>query len=163
MLRDAFGARHILWLDHGDLSGDDTDGHIDTLARLCPNDTIVYVQCRDERHKDYASLRLMEEELQALRTPDGRPYRLLPLPMAPRSYDDENEDLLPATFANFLILNGAVLMPTYGLYDRDAAAKGVLRQAFPDREIIGVDCNALIKQHGSLHCVTMQYPAAVHL
>jgi agmatine/peptidylarginine deiminase len=163
MLREVFNVRHILWLDHGDLTGDDTDGHIDTLARLCPGDTIVYVQCTDDHHPDYPSLRLMEQELQALRTPDGRPYRLLPLPMAPRSLDDDGEDLLPATFANFLILNGAVLMPTYGLYERDLAAKAVLRQAFPDREIIGVDCNALIKQHGSLHCVTMQYPEAVRL
>ncbi len=163
MLRTELGARHILWLDHGNLTGDDTDGHIDTLARLCPDDTIVYVRCTDKRHVDYPGLHQMEQELQALRTADGRPYRLLPLPMAPRTFDADGAHLLPGTFANFLVLNGAVLMPTYGLIDRDQSAMETLRRAFPGREVIGVDCNALIKQHGSLHCVTMQYPQAVRL
>jgi agmatine/peptidylarginine deiminase len=162
MLREALHAQRILWLDHGDLSGDDTDGHIDTLARLCPEETIVYVQCSDPTHPDYAGLKEMEGELQALHTADGHPYRLLPLPMAPRRYDEEGK-LLPATYANFLILNGAVLMPTYREPQLDDAALDVLRAAFPGREVRGVDCSVLVRQHGSLHCVTMQYPAAVPL
>jgi agmatine/peptidylarginine deiminase len=160
MLRRELSAEHILWLDHGDLTGDDTDGHIDTLARLCPEETIVYVQCTDATHPDYAGLQQMEAELRALRTPQGEAYRLLPLPMAPRRYDAEGQ-LLPATYANFLIVNGAVLLPVYGDEARDREAVAVLQEAFPGREVVGVNCNALIQQHGSLHCVTMQFPREV--
>lgn len=161
MLRGRLGAERVLWLDHGDLTGDDTDGHIDTLARLCPDDTIVYVRCDDTSDPDYEGLAAMERELGALRTADGRAYRLLTLPMAaPAYYDGER---LPATYANFLVMNGAVLMPCYGDAERDAVAAGVLRQAFPDREVVGIDCRVLIRQHGSLHCVTMQYPEGVTL
>ena len=98
----------------------------------------------------------MEEQLQAFRTPDGRPYRLLPLPL-PDAIIHEGERL-PATYANFLIMNEAVLYPTYAQPAKDAEAARVLAEAFPGREIVGIDCRALIKQHGSLHCVTMQYP-----
>lgn len=161
MLRERLGAERVLWLDHGDLTGDDTDGHIDTLARLCPDDTIVYVRCDDPADADYEGLAAMERELGELRTADGRPYRLLPLPMAaPAYYDGER---LPATYANFLVMNGAVLMPCYGDKERDDAAADVLRVAFSDREVVGIDCRVLIRQHGSLHCVTMQYPAGVEL
>jgi agmatine/peptidylarginine deiminase len=162
MLRSTLAARHILWLDHGDLSGDDTDGHIDTLARLCPADTIVYVQCTDPSHPDYAALHAMELELHELRTARGESFRLLPLPMAPRRYDADGA-LLPATYANFLIVNGAVLMPTYRDAATDNDAMAVLQTAFPGREIVGVDCSVLIEQHGSLHCVTMQFPEAVKI
>ena len=159
MLRGRLGAERVLWLDHGALTGDDTDGHIDTLARLCPDDTIVYVRCGDADDADYGGLAAMERDLQSMRTADGRAYRLLPLPMAPPvCYDGER---LPATYANFLVMNGAVLMPCYGDAERDAAAAGVLRTAFPDREVVGIDCRVLMRQHGSLHCVTMQYPAQV--
>ena len=161
MLRTRLGAERVLWLDHGSLEGDDTDGHIDTLARLCPDDTIVYVRCDDTQDPDYAGLAAMERELQALRTADGRAYRLLALPMAaPMYYGGER---LPATYANFLVMNGAVLMPCYGDAARDAAAAEVLRAAFPGREVVGIDCRVLVRQHGSLHCVTMQYPAGVGL
>ena len=156
MLTSLLGAERVLWLDHGNLSGDATDGHIDTLARFCPDDTIVYVQCMDEQDEDYEELRLMEQELKALTTKEGKPYRLLPLPMAKPMYDEDGLRL-PATYANFLIINGAVLMPTYNCEEKDNAAKGVLQMAFPDRKIVGVDCSVLVKQHGSLHCVTMQY------
>ncbi len=161
MLCGRLGAERVLWLDHGSLAGDDTDGHIDTLARLCPDDTIVYVGCDDHTDGDFEGLAAMEGELQALRTADGAPYRLLRLPMAaPAYYDGER---LPATYANFLIMNSAVLMPCYGDGERDAAAAEVLQRAFPDREIVGIDCRVLIRQHGSLHCVTMQYPEGVGL
>ena len=161
MLRERLGAERVLWLDHGSLTGDDTDGHIDTLARLCPDDTIVYVGCDDHTDGDFEGLAAMEGELQALRTADGAPYRLLRLPMAaPAYYDGER---LPATYANYLVMNSAVLMPCYGDGERDAAAAEVLQRAFPDREIVGIDCRVLIRQHGSLHCVTMQYPEGVGL
>lgn len=156
MLRTRLGVERVLWLDDGYLSGDDTDSHIDTLARLCPNDTIVYVQCTDKADEHYDSLARMEQQLKQLKTAEGKPYRLLPLPMADAVYS--NGERLPATYANFLIINGAVLMPTYAQAENDARAMAVLTEAFPDREIVGVDCQVLIRQHGSLHCVTMQFP-----
>ena len=153
-------AERILWLDHGYLAGDDTDSHIDTLARLCPNNTITYVKCDDPTDEHYDELRLMEEQLQAFRTIDGEPYTLIPLPMAAPAYDEDGLRL-PATYANFLIMNGAVLMPTYGHPDLDEKAKCQLQKAFPKYEIVGIDCQALIIQHGSLHCCTMQFPLGV--
>lgn len=158
-LRSAFHLQRILWLDHGYLAGDDTDSHIDTLARLCPDDTIVYVQCLDPTDEHYKALRRMEEQLKTFCTLSGEPYRLLPLPMA--DCIEEEGERLPATYANFLILNDAVLYPTYRQPEKDAAARDVLQKAFPKHEVVGIDCRALIKQHGSLHCVTMQYPAGV--
>ena len=157
-LRLWLGAERIVWLQHGSLIGDDTDGHIDTLVRICPNDTLLYTG-GDENHPDLA---LMEQELQALRTLDGRPYRLLKLPL-PRPIYDRGEGLevrgerLPATYANYLVINGAVLVPTYNQPDLDAEAMRMVGEAYPEREIVGIDCRAVIRQHGSLHCCTMQY------
>lgn len=159
-LKETFGLQRVLWLDHGYLAGDDTDSHIDTLARFAPGNTIVYVQCTDPTDEHYEALRRMEEQLRTFTTLEGTPYRLLPLPMANAVYD-ENGERLPATYANFLIMNDAVLYPTYRQPANDQAAAQVLQQAFPDREIVGIDCSPLIRQHGSLHCVTMQYPKDV--
>ena len=150
-LKTYLGAERIVWLEHGSLMGDDTDGHIDTLVRICPDDTLLYTG-GDEGHPDLA---LMEQELQALRTLDGKPYRLLKLPLPRPVYDDGER--LPATYANYLVINGAVLVPTYNQPDLDAEALRTIGEAFPDREIVGIDCRAVIKQHGSLHCCTMQY------
>lgn len=158
-LMDTFHAQRVLWLDHGYLAGDDTDSHIDTLARFCSPDTIAYVQCSNPADEHYEALKRMEEQLKSFRTLSGKPYRLLPLPMAHSIVEDGER--LPATYANFLIINGAVLYPTYGQPENDIRAAGVLKEAFPDREIIGIDCRVLIKQHGSLHCITMQYPTGV--
>lgn len=160
-LKEHFQLKQVLWLEHGYLAGDDTDSHVDTLARLCPNDTIVYVQCNDPEDEHYEQLQGMEADLQTFRTLDGQPYRLLALPMADAAFDEAGERL-PATYANFLIMNQAVLYPTYNQPDNDEKAREVLAEAFPGREIVGVDCRALIKQHGSLHCVTMQYPVGVY-
>ena len=160
-LKETFNLKQVLWLKHGYLAGDDTDSHVDTLARFCPDDTIVYVKCTNEKDEHYKELAMMEEELKAFRTLDGRPYRLLPLPMASAVYDEEHHRL-PATYANFLIMNEAVLYPTYADFVNDMRAKEVLAEAFPGREIVGIDCTALIKQHGSLHCATMQYPEGVY-
>lgn len=157
-LAKAFGFDHFLWLQHGYLAGDDTDSHVDTLARLCDEQTIAYVCCEDTKDEHYNALKAMEDELKALRDKSGNPYRLIALPMA--DYAEADGERLPATYANFLIMNGAVLMPTYGTA-KDELAKAQLAKAFPDREIVGINCFALIKQHGSLHCITMQYPEGV--
>ena len=150
-LKAYLGAERIVWLNHGSLIGDDTDGHIDTLVRICPNDTLLYIGGDD----DHPDLYEMEKELQDLRTLEGKPYRLLRLPL-PRPIYDRGERL-PATYANYLVINGAVLVPTYNQPDLDAEALQIIAQAFPDREIMGIDCRAVILQHGSLHCCTMQY------
>ena len=152
-------AERILWLDYGYLAGDDTDSHIDTLARFCPDDTIAYVQCLDQSDEHFEELRQMEAQLQTFRTTEGKPYRLVPLPMAKAVYDEEGTRL-PATYANFLITNGAVLMPTYGDPATDSLAEEQLRKAFPGYDIISIDCRILITQHGSLHCCTMQFPTS---
>lgn len=148
----------VLWLDHGYLEGDDTDAHVDTLARFASPDSIVYQACDDASDSHHAELAAMGEELAALRTADGRPYRLFPLPWAQPILDQGRR--LAASYANFLIVNGAVLMPAYG-DPADAAAREVLAQAFPDREIVQVPCRPLIWQNGSLHCITMQLPAGL--
>lgn len=154
-LKKTLGANRILWLNHGYLSGDDTDNHVDTLARFCDEETIAYVKCDDENDEHFHELKEMEKELKTLKTSSGNPYRLISLPMADAVY--LGEDRLPATYANFLIINNAVLMPTYAS-TKDEVAKKQLQKAFPGREIVGIDCRTLIKQHGSLHCCTMQFP-----
>lgn len=148
----------VLWLDHGHLEGDDTDAHIDTLARFASTDSIVYQACDDAGDSHYAGLQAMARELAALRTRDGRSYRLFPLPW-PHPVIDQGRRLA-ASYANFLIVNGAVLMPAYG-DPADAQAQAVLAQAFPGREIVPVPCRSLIWQNGSLHCITMQLPAGL--
>ena len=158
-LKSVFHLQQVLWLDHGYLAGDDTDSHIDTLARFCSTDTIAYVKCEDKEDEHYGALHAMEEQLKTFRTLAGAPYRLLALPMADKI--EEDGERLPATYANFLILNDAILYPTYNQPQNDKKAGEVLQQAFPGRQIVGIDCRALIKQHGSLHCVTMQYPTGV--
>ncbi len=161
-LKKTFGLERVLWLRHGGLEGDDTDGHIDTLARFCPRDTIVYVRCADKSDRaHYEELSLMEAELKAFRTAEGKPYRLLPLPL-PAAVCSACGERLPATYANFLVLNEAVLCPVYNRRE-DGRAMAVLAEAFPGREIVGIDCTVLARQHGSLHCVTMQYPEGVYM
>ena len=150
-------SKRVLWLDYGNLIGDDTDGHIDTIARFAPNDTIVYMQGNENDDEQYYDLKMMEHQLATFRTDKGEPYRLLALP-SPKPIYDEDGMRLPATYANFLIMNGAILYPTYAQPENDAIADDVLKEAFPGYDIVGIDCRALIKQHGSLHCVTMQYP-----
>ena len=161
ILRDHLGAQRVLWLRHAHLDGDDTDGHIDTLARFCDAQTIAYVACTNKRDKHYGPLRAMEDELRQMRTTRGKPYSLVPLPWPKACYDSEKHRL-PATYANFLIVNGAVLVPTYK-DPADAKAMEIIQGCFPGRDIVGIDCRPLIVQHGSLHCVTMQIPAGVRV
>ena len=160
LLGERLGVDHFLWLHHGYLAGDDTDSHIDTLARLCPQHTIVYVKCTDPADEHFAELKAMEEELQAFRTKEGRPYRLIDVPLPEAVYDADGERL-PATYANYLVMNRTVLLPTYAQPDNDEAAAKALQRAYPQHDIVGVDCRALICQHGSLHCATMQFPRGV--
>ena len=159
-LKDYLCAERVLWIDHGHLEGDDTDGHIDTLVRIAPDDTLLYVGCDDPTDEHYEDLQLMEQQLRTFRTIDGRPYQLRRLPL-PRAVYDEDGERLPATYANFLVVNGAVLCPTYACPDLDAEALSIIGQAFPGRDIVGIDCRSIIRQHGSLHCCTMQFPAGL--
>ena len=166
-LRNFFHVRNVVWLDHGNLVGDDTDGHIDTIVRVAPHDTLLYVGCDDAEDEQYEDFQALEKQLQKLFTYEGYPYRLLKLPMPDAIYDegdrlttDKNSkgDRLPATYANFLILNGAVIYPTYNQPEKDEEAKRQIQLAFPDRDVIGVDSLTIIRQHGSIHCLTMQLP-----
>jgi agmatine/peptidylarginine deiminase len=160
ILKKEFGVEQILWLNHGYLAGDDTDSHIDTLARFIDTDTIMYVKCDDKEDEHYDALKKMESELQTLRDIEGEPFNLIALPMCqPHFYEDER---LPATYANFLIINDAVLLPVYN-DPHDAEAIAICKKAFHGRDIIPIDCSVLIRQHGSLHCVTMQFPEEVSL
>lgn len=157
VLRDTLGIKRFLWLDHGDLAGDDTDGHIDTVARFVSADHIVYQSSQSERLPNHASLSALESELKELRQTNGKPYQLSALPHTVNAHNGA-DGLLPTSYANFLMLNGHVLVPQYQDAS-DALALDVLRQACPKAKIIGVDCRALVRQYGSLHCATMNIPA----
>ena len=150
------GAKRVLWLDYGYLAGDDTDSHIDTLARFVTKDTIMYVQCLDKNDEHYKELKEMEEQLQSFRTIDGKPYNLIALPM-PTAKFDKDGNRLPATYANFLITDGALIYPTYSV-DEDKVVHKIFKNFFVDKEIIPVECSRLIEEGGSLHCSTMQIP-----
>lgn len=154
-----FGANRILWLDQSNLAGDDTDAHIDTLARFCSPTTIAYTSCDDKEDPHYQDLKHMEAQLQKLVDFQGKPYKLVSLPLPSPVYDEDGERL-PANYANFLIINGAVLAPIYN-DPMDNIALGKLAGCFPDRQILPIPCRPLVQQYGSLHCMTMQFPAKV--
>ena len=156
LLEDKLCVDRILWLHHGELAGDDTDAHIDTLARFIDERTIAYVTCDDPSDPHYDPLGEMAEELATFRTKEGRPYRLVPLPLPAPKYDKAGKRL-PATYANFLIANHVLLLPTYADAE-DRAMVALFKTLFPDKEIIPIDCLPLIEQGGSLHCSTMQIP-----
>jgi agmatine/peptidylarginine deiminase len=157
-LRAHLGSGRVLWLAHGHIEGDDTDGHIDTLARFCDATTIAHVICEDPGDPQHAELAQMVDELARLRTLEGQPYKLIPLPLPAAIF--EGGQRLPATHANFLVINGAVLVPVYD-DPADAVAIERLSAAFPARTVVGIDCRELIRQGGSLHCLTMQFPSGV--
>ncbi len=159
ILSEHLGIKRFLWLDHGYLVGDDTDGHIDTLARFCSPSTIVYQSCADPYDSHYEPLKAMEVELARFKSADSKSYHLVPLPL-PRPIYDADGQRLPASYANFLILNGAVLVPVYD-DPADAEALSRLSRVFAGREIIAIPARALIHQYGSLHCMTMQYPQPI--
>ena len=155
-LLDRLGCVKMLWLDHGTLSGDDTDGHIDTLARFAPDGVILYCGCDNPEDEHYEPLMKMEEDLKQMTDAEGNPYHLIKLPLPDAMYDEISR--LPATYANFLVMNHQVLVPVYGQPENDVKACELIGQAFPGRKIQGIDCRPLICQHGSLHCATMQLP-----
>jgi len=157
-LKSYFGATKILYLNHGHLAGDDTDSHIDTLARFINEDTIMYVQCEDVNDEHFRELHVMEKELQEMAKKHH--YKLIPLPMTDALYYDKER--LPATYANFLFVNGAVIVPTYGV-KQDRVALDIFSNTFRDREIVAVDSSVLVRQNGSLHCVTMNFARAVRV
>ena len=159
-LKSRFGLDLVLWLDYGALEGDDTDSHIDTLARLTPNDTILYVGTDDVTDSHYDELNKMKLQLQSFVTASGQPYNLIELPLPDAVYDEEG-NRLPATYANFLIMNHSILMPVYRQPQKDELAAQIIKIAFPDHQVVKIDCSVLIKQHGSLHCVTMQVPETI--
>lgn len=158
-LRQHLGAERVLWIDQPNLSGDDTDAHIDTLARFCTADTIAYTSCDNENDPHYASLKNMEAQLRALHTASDAPYQLIPLPMPQPVFDEEGQQL-PANYANFLIINSAVMVPVYD-DPNDAVALQRLAGCFPNHTLIATPCRPLVHQYGSLHCMTMQFPERV--
>jgi len=158
-LCEILGAERVLWLEHGELEGDDTDGHIDMLARFVDAHTILYQSCDETDYSGYAELTAMEAELARLATLDGQPYRLVPLPW-PQAKFDADGARLPASYANFLVINDAVLVPSYD-DPADKAAAQQIQACFPDRLVVQIPCLTVIQQHGSLHCLTMQFPKGV--
>lgn len=155
------GAQRLLWLEHGAIEGDDTDGHIDMLARFADPDTIIYQGCDETGYSAYTELQAMQAELENFVTASGQPYRLARLPW-PGSKHAPDGARMPASYANFLVINGAVLVPAYNDRADDPAAQ-LIRQCFPHHDVVQINCLPLIRQHGSLHCLTMQLPAAVQL
>ena len=155
-LAEYLGIKRVLWLDYGYLAGDDTDSHVDTLARFVSEDTIMYVQCLDKKDEHYIELKKMEEQLEEFTTLNNKKYNLIPLPMVSAQFDKDKKRL-PATYANFLITNGALVYPTYSVKE-DKVVHEIFKLFFEDKEVIPVECSRLIEEGGSLHCSTMQIP-----
>ena len=156
-LRKHLGAQHILFLDYGELIGDDTDSHIDTLARMAPENIILFTGCKKPDDPHFDDLLKMRAQLTLFRNAEGEPFNLVELPLPDAIYD-ENGNRLPATYANYLVTENVLFMPTYNQPEKDSLAMQTVKIAFPKHKIIGIDCTTLIKQHGSLHCATMQLP-----
>jgi agmatine/peptidylarginine deiminase len=159
ILCQALASQRVLWLEHGELDGDDTDAHIDTLARFASSSTIVYQSCDDPNDPHFQPLQRMAAELAQLKQADGTPYHCVALPWAGELLASDGRRLA-ASYANFLILNGAVLMPAYGV-DQDVPAASALAGAFDGYEIVSVPARSFIEQNGSVHCLTMQLPQGV--
>jgi agmatine/peptidylarginine deiminase len=156
VLKRELACDRVLWLSEGELAGDDTDAHVDTLARFASESAIVFQACDDENDDHFQSLKAMTMELFALRDRHGNAYHLHPLPW-PAPIHAADGRRLAASYANFLIVNDAVLMPAYD-DPADERAAEVLAHTFPDREVVSIPCRPLIEQNGSLHCLTMQLP-----
>ena len=157
-LNSYFGATKILYLNKGYLSGDDTDSHIDTLVRFINQNTLMYVACKDEEDEHFEELSLMKKELEVMAAEHN--LELIALPMSEAIYYEEER--LPATYANFLFLNGAILLPVYGVKE-DKEAIDLFKRTFVHLDIIPIDCSTLIRQHGSLHCVTMNFASSIDI
>jgi len=145
-LKKLFSLQKIIWLENGFLRGDDTDSHVDTLARFIKQDTIAYTTCEDEADEHFDELKNMEKELKLTG------FRLLPLPLPKPCFFEGKR--LPATYANFVFVNGALIVPTYN-DKNDERVLNSLKNALPHLEVVGVDARIFIRQHGSLHCASM--------
>jgi len=154
-LRDYYGQQHIVWLGEG-IEGDDTDGHIDDLARFIDARTIVIGMEVDATDRNARILRAARRALNRACDQDGRPFTVVELPMPHRV--EHQGQRLPATYMNFYFVNGAVLVPTFGQKRRDRQALDILQQCLPSRKVVGVDCRALIWGLGAIHCLTQQQP-----
>jgi agmatine deiminase len=154
-LCEYLGVSHILWLGDG-IAGDDTDGHVDDLSRFVDPTTVVTVVEDDPADENYEPLQANLERLQRMKDQDGRPLRVVTLPMPRPLWHDGQR--LPASYANFYIANGLVLLPTYDPA-RDGQARATLESLFPTREVIGIDCSDLVWGLGAFHCVTQQWPS----
>lgn len=154
------GIDHVLFLDYGALEGDDTDSHIDTLARLAPGNTIVFTGCRNVDDPQFEELLHMRAQLSLFKNNVGEPFNLVELPLPDPVYDFEG-NRLPATYANYLVTDKVVFMPTYRQPVNDHLAMQTIRIPFPKHKVVGIDCTTLLFQHGSLHCATMQLPKGI--
>jgi agmatine deiminase len=155
-LKAYYGQRHVVWLGEG-IAGDDTDGHVDDLARFIGEHVIVTAVEDDPSDANYKRLRANRRALDRARDAAGRPFEIVELPM-PRPVVFEGQRL-PATYVNFLFVNGALLVPTFGDRGRDRQALARLQRALPRRRVVGIDCRALIWGLGAIHCLTQQQPA----
>jgi agmatine deiminase len=155
-LKDYYGQRHVAWLTGG-IEGDDTDGHVDDLARFLSPTKLVMAVEDDPRDANYKVLRSARKQAEKLRDQDGRPFEIIEIPMpAPVEHDGER---LPATYVNFLFINKALLVPTFGPAKTDRKALAILQQHLPKHQVIGIDCRELIWGLGAIHCLTQQMPA----
>jgi agmatine deiminase len=156
-LKDYYGQRHVVWLGEG-IVGDDTDGHIDDLARFVNPTTIVTAVEEDPRDANYKLLRENLKRLRTLKDQDGRPFDVIELPMP--GVVEHDGQRLPATYVNFYFVNGALLVPTYRHKRNDRRAINTLQRLLPKRKVIGIDCTELIWGLGAIHCLTQQQPKA---
>ena len=154
-LGDALGVNHVIWLGGG-IAGDDTDGHVDDVARFVGPSTVVCAVEADPQDANFASLQDNFRRLQTATDDRGRPLEVVPLPMP--GYVGPPHERLPASYANFYVANGVVLVPTYG-HANDGRALGVLQDLFAGRRVVGVPCEPLVWGFGAIHCVTQQQPA----
>lgn len=158
-LRNALGVQDIFWLPSG-IEGDDTDGHIDDLTRFIKEDAIISAVETNSKDPNYHTLQRNLEILQDLKTISGSKVETIELPMpAPLRAAGWRLETLPASYANFLIINGAVLVPTFGQNKKDDLALGILRECFPSRQVIGIDCRDIVWEGGAIHCISQQQPA----
>ena len=159
-LHRMLGTRSVFWLGQG-IEGDDTDGHIDDMVRFVNAEAVVSITEEDVHSPHYRILAENNERLQDLRTVDGSRVEVVPLPMPkPLVAQDWRLEQLPASYANFLICNGAVIVPIFMQEKEDDRALGILRECFPGRRVVGIDARRLVLEGGAIHCITQQQPCA---
>ena len=159
-IKHELSVKRVLTVDVPPLLGDDTGGHIDTLARFIDDDTIIYTECHDSNHPNHSCLLLLKTQLKALTNKQGKPYRLIPLPMPKKLIELGKNIYAPASYVNFVFINDTILVPTHD-DEHDQIALEIFTNACPDRKIVGVNALPLLKQFGSLHCATLHIPQGV--